>query len=431
MAEQPAATRDATVSRIRVPLAVDANLGIDFGPFRLPVRAVVTAGASLLPVLLCLNTPLPFGLRLGLASAVMSAALVVAVPTRQGIWIATHWAYVLAGRLLPTQLHRGAPARRRLHAYEDKLAAQQGRVAAEAHDAQFLHARLARVQSALHSDRLVPVFQPIVDLRTLTTSGCEALSRFQLEPLRPPDAWFAEAEAAGYGLRLEMHAIRLAVQVGHPLPAVTYLSVNVSPKTLLSRDFAALVGTLDGERLVVEVTEHSAVEDYDALKRAIDQLRRSGVRLAIDDLGTGFASFMHIVKLLPEFMKLDISLTHDIESDPVKQALTAALVGFAAQIGAHLIAELVETAWELRALAELGVEYAQGYYLGAPAPLPLRGDMAELWTPPSLLRRATEGVPSSRSPEVAHPLKLVALARHGTAATAFPRVLPDEPAHTH
>jgi EAL domain-containing protein (putative c-di-GMP-specific phosphodiesterase class I) len=157
------------------------------------------------------------------------------------------------------------------------------------------------------------------------------------------------------------------------MPSDTYLSVNVSPKTLLSQDFATLVSSLDGELLVVEITEHSAVEDYDALKRAIDRLRNSGVRLAIDDLGTGFASFMHILKLLPEFIKLDLSLARGIERDPVKQALTAALVGFAAQIGAHLIAEGVETAEELKTLVGLGVEYAQGYYLGAPAPQPLRG----------------------------------------------------------
>ena len=168
---------------------------------------------------------------------------------------------------------------------------------------------------------------------------------------------------------LEMHAIRSAVQSRYPVPFDTYLSVNASPKTLLSREFATLVRNLDGKSLVVEVTEHSAVEDYDALKRAIDQLRSSGVRLAIDDLGTGFASFMHIAKLLLEFMKRDLSLTRGIESDPVKQALIAALVGFAARVGAHVIAEGVETAEELHALVGLGVEQAQGYYLGASAPL--------------------------------------------------------------
>jgi EAL domain-containing protein (putative c-di-GMP-specific phosphodiesterase class I) len=219
--------------------------------------------------------------------------------------------------------------------------------------------------------RLVAVYQPIVDLRTGATCGYEALSRFQLDPLRPPDQWFAEADAAGLGPELEMHAIRSAIKSRHRLPTGTYLSVNVSPKTLLSQGFAALLQSLDGKPLVVEVTEHSAVEDYDELKRAIDQFRARGVRLAIDDLGTGFASFMHIVKLLPEFMKLDLSLTRDIEADAVKQALTAALVGFASQIGAHLIAEGVETVEEMQTLKALGVECAQGYYLGAPAPPPV------------------------------------------------------------
>jgi EAL domain-containing protein (putative c-di-GMP-specific phosphodiesterase class I) len=263
---------------------------------------------------------------------------------------------------------------RRLHAYEDELAEQESRALAEEQDLRFLRARLARVQAAFHSHRLVPVFQPIVNLLTRKASGCEALSRFQLEPLRPPDQWFAEAEAAGLGLELEMHAIRAAVDSRYRLPSGAYLSVNASPATLVSQDFATLVSNLDGASLVVEVTEHSAVEDYDALKRAIDQLRSRGVRLAIDDLGTGFASFMHIVKLLPEFMKLDLSLTRAIENDPVKQALTAALVGFAEQIGAHLIAEGVETAAELKTLIGLGVEYAQGYYLGAPALFPSKTD---------------------------------------------------------
>jgi EAL domain-containing protein (putative c-di-GMP-specific phosphodiesterase class I) len=260
---------------------------------------------------------------------------------------------------------------RRLHAYEGEIAERESRAAAEAQDLRFLSARLTRVRMAFEYRRLVAVYQPIVDLRTGATRGYEALSRFQLDPLRPPDQWFAEADAAGLGPELEMHAIRSAIKSRHRLPAGTYLSVNVSPKTLLSQGFAALLQSLDGEPLVVEVTEHSAVEDYDELKRAIDQFRARGVRLAIDDLGTGFASFMHIVKLLPEFMKLDLSLTRDIEADAVKQALTAALVGFASQIGAHLIAEGVETVEEMQTLKALGVECAQGYYLGAPAPPPV------------------------------------------------------------
>ena len=120
-----------------------------------------------------------------------------------------------------------------LHAYQDVLAGQESRALAEAQDLQFLCARVTRVEAAFHRQRLVPVFQPIVDLHTRMASGCEALSRFHLEPLRPPDQWFAEAEAVGLGLELEMHAIRSAVESRHRLPSDTYLSVNASPKTLL------------------------------------------------------------------------------------------------------------------------------------------------------------------------------------------------------
>ena len=115
------------MSRIRVPLAVDANLGVDLGPFRLPVRAVAVAGACLPLALLCLRTPLPFGLRLGLASALMSAALVLAVPTRQGIWIATAWLYAAVDRFLPTQIHRGTPARGSVRFLNDGVAASTPR----------------------------------------------------------------------------------------------------------------------------------------------------------------------------------------------------------------------------------------------------------------------------------------------------------------
>jgi hypothetical protein len=99
------------VSRIRVPLAVDANLGVDLGPFRLPIRAVALMGVCLLPVMLCLHAPLPSGLRLGLASALLCGALVVTVPTRQGVWIVTYWAFLVLGRVLSSQVHRHQPAR--------------------------------------------------------------------------------------------------------------------------------------------------------------------------------------------------------------------------------------------------------------------------------------------------------------------------------
>jgi PAS domain S-box-containing protein len=242
-------------------------------------------------------------------------------------------------------------------------------VLAEEEGLQALRDQLVRVQAALQGDCLRPVFQPIVNIRTNQTNGWEALSRFDRAPYRPPDQWFAEADAVGLGSQLEIHAIRAALAKSGALPAGAFLSVNVSPDTLLTSEFSAVVAGLDGTRLVVEVTEHAAVEDYELLKRAIDRLRLNGVRLAIDDAGAGFASLKHIVKLLPEFVKLDLFLIRNIDSDPAKRALTSALVAFGGQIGSRLIAEGVESAGELRALAELGIDDAQGYHLGRPGPL--------------------------------------------------------------
>jgi EAL domain-containing protein (putative c-di-GMP-specific phosphodiesterase class I) len=218
-------------------------------------------------------------------------------------------------------------------------------------------------------DAVTPVFQPIVNLDTLETCGFEALSRFAIRPIRTPDHWFADAAATGLQPQLEMHAIRCAIERACGMPPGAFLSVNASPDTLLSEDFGEVVSGWDSERLVVEVTEHAAVEDYEPLQRAISELRRHGVRLAIDDAGAGFSSLKHIVRLLPEFIKLDLFLIRDVNDDPVKRAIIAGMVGVASQIGARLIAEGVETVDELRVLTDLGVDCAQGFYLGRPGPL--------------------------------------------------------------
>jgi PAS domain S-box-containing protein len=228
----------------------------------------------------------------------------------------------------------------------------------------------SRVLAVMAEGGVRPVFQPIVNLRSLDIGGYEALSRFGPGSHNTPEQWFDAADAAGLGPQLELHAIRRAVAHAYQLPATAFLSLNASPETLLREDFSQLVGALHGESLVVEVTEHAAVEDYEPLQRAIDRLRRQGVRLAIDDAGAGFASLKHIVRLLPEFIKLDLFLIRNIHEDPVKRAVVAGMLGVASQIGGKVIAEGVETQDELGVLMDLGVEWAQGYHLGRPGPLP-------------------------------------------------------------
>lgn len=121
--------------------------------------------------------------------------------------------------------------------------------------------------------------------------------------------------------------------------------------------------------MVVEITEHSAIADYDAFHRAVEALGPS-VRLAVDDAGAGFASFRHILELRPAFVKLDRWIVAGIDHDPAKQALVAGMRQFARSTGCELIAEGVETENERAALVALGIRLAQGYLLGRPGPLP-------------------------------------------------------------
>jgi EAL domain-containing protein (putative c-di-GMP-specific phosphodiesterase class I) len=120
---------------------------------------------------------------------------------------------------------------------------------------------------------------------------------------------------------------------------------------------------------VLEVTEHSTIEDYDAIASVLAPLRKRGLRLAVDDAGAGYASFRHILQLKPDIIKLDRSLISGLNANRDQLALAAALVSFAEKTGIKVVAEGVETPEELKALQTLNVNKAQGYLLGRPTPL--------------------------------------------------------------
>jgi EAL domain-containing protein (putative c-di-GMP-specific phosphodiesterase class I) len=116
----------------------------------------------------------------------------------------------------------------------------------------------------------------------------------------------------------------------------------------------------------VEITEQAQVEDYDELNVALGHLREVGVRIAVDDAGAGYASLRHILRLEPDVIKLDKSLVRNVHRDRPRRALATALISFAAEIGATIVAEGIESAEELDALRDLGVTFGQGYHLARP-----------------------------------------------------------------
>jgi EAL domain-containing protein (putative c-di-GMP-specific phosphodiesterase class I)/DNA-binding NarL/FixJ family response regulator len=228
----------------------------------------------------------------------------------------------------------------------------------------------ARVRRAIDDRRVLSVaFQPICALEPVAAVGVEALSRFAGSNQRGPETWFAEAAEVGLGAELELLAIARALKYLPDLDDGLYLTLNASPATLHKPALERLLRASDPRRVVLEITERAPIDDYDALNEALTRLRAIGVRVAIDDAGAGFASLRHILRLSPEFIKLDRTLIAGIERDRSQRALAAGLISFADRSGSTIIAEGIERARQLQALASLGVVYGQGFFLAPPAPL--------------------------------------------------------------
>jgi EAL domain-containing protein (putative c-di-GMP-specific phosphodiesterase class I) len=228
--------------------------------------------------------------------------------------------------------------------------------------------RVAEIQRFAAGDGIAIHVQPIVDLTTREPVGFEALARFRSLPLRPPDEWFAEAAALDLGVQLELAAIRRALTLLPALPAPAYLSVNCSQRAARGLELRALLAP-HATRIVVEITEHEPVDDYEELAHALRPLRDLGVRIAIDDAGAGYASLRHTLALDPDIVKADITLTRDIDTDRAKRALASALISFADEMSMTMVAEGIETEAELKTLRSLGVRFGQGYFLAEPGPL--------------------------------------------------------------
>jgi EAL domain-containing protein (putative c-di-GMP-specific phosphodiesterase class I) len=211
--------------------------------------------------------------------------------------------------------------------------------------------------------RISHVFQPVVDLRTGLVSGYEALSRFA-GSRRPPNAWFAQAHRCGLGIELEMVAARAQLEAPGRPPG-SRLSINLSPSAMLSAEAEQLLGG-DLSHLILEVTEDEVMAEGGALEHRLMELRRRGARLAVDDIGAGYAGLKQVMRLQPDVLKLDRSLVAGVSSDPAKGAMVDALVRYSRRIGADVCAEGVETLEDLEALADLDVTYGQGFVLARP-----------------------------------------------------------------
>lgn len=237
-----------------------------------------------------------------------------------------------------------------------------------------LAARRRRIDDIIEDRSLTMVYQPIYRLADNRLMNFEALARFPGEPATP-DILFKEAAGLGRGPALELMAVEEALKGLLGLPRQASLSLNLSPEAIFSDAFEALFDDLPCQRLIIELTEHEPVSDYEALRNRLARYRSNGLRLAIDDVGAGYASFRHILDLHPDLIKLDTVLTRSIDTDIARQTLAKAITMFGRKMGCEVVAEGVETTAELDTLRAIGATKVQGYLIGRPMPL---ADAAQL-----------------------------------------------------
>ncbi len=208
--------------------------------------------------------------------------------------------------------------------------------------------------------------QPIFDLERLEPVGYEALARFPAHATRDVPDWFADAGTVGLREELELAAIAAGIDALGGLAPDAFLAVNASPELLGETSLAEMIAAAPNRRMVLEVTEHVEVADYDTLVSGLDTLRTSGCRIAVDDAGAGYSSLRHILRLRPDYIKLDMTLTRGIDSDGDRRALASSLLTFASEVSATVIAEGIETPAELDTLRGLGATLGQGFFLARP-----------------------------------------------------------------
>lgn len=224
-----------------------------------------------------------------------------------------------------------------------------------------------KMDEVIRKQAFHPVFQPIYALESGAIVGLEALTRFTAKPLRTPDVWFGEARDVGWQEALELATVKAILEEVKCYPGEFYVSINLSPNTILHHTQEILHLCTTPTVIVIEITEHDVIDDYLTLNDALAPLRAAGLKIAIDDVGAGYACLKHIMLLKPDIVKIDQAIVKSIDARKESQAMTRALLAFAQEICCDVVAEGIETDAELAMLKSLNVARGQGFLLAVPS----------------------------------------------------------------
>lgn len=245
------------------------------------------------------------------------------------------------------------------------------------------------LRSAIAANQIEVHYQPLVSLAAGRIIGFEALARWTSAALGPmaPTTFIAVAEETGLIYRLGDHLLRVACRDARSWPGETTLAFNISPLQLRNPTLGLRVLGILGEtglppsRLELEITESAIVCDAELARRTIDELRAPGVRITLDDFGTGDATLSQLLSFRFDKIKIDRSFVANLGNDAGSEAIVRDIIGLANGLGLTTAAEGIETAVQLASLKADGCREGQGYLFGQAVPA---SEIAELLRTPSI-----------------------------------------------
>lgn len=234
-------------------------------------------------------------------------------------------------------------------------------------------ATTVQVVNAVNEGRIVPFFQPILDIHANRVIAFEVLSRLSLEGQHIEAGRFIEyAEKAGVIHRLDIMVMEKALAAAAEMEFGGYVFLNLSPRALALADFLSMLKRTVGEcgvrpdQIVFEITERDTVKNIVVLERLVSGLKLEGFKLAIDDFGSGFSSFQYLRRFPVDFLKIEGDFVANILENQKDRAFVETIWKLAADLGIKVIAEHVEDEHVLGELRNIGVDLAQGYFIGRP-----------------------------------------------------------------
>lgn len=254
-------------------------------------------------------------------------------------------------------------------------AIKQATLMAKGGDELSSHSRKLELQRIILEQSITMVYQPIVSLRSQQLLGFEALARGPVDSFfTTPNNLFTYAEKFNMLYQLETLCREKAILSANSILDGRKLFININPQVVNDPNFKRgrtrqilQDAGIDPLNVVLELTERSAIEDYNSFKAAIEYYRKQGFLLGIDDVGAGYSNLQTVAELRPEYMKIDMSLVRGVDASPAKKALLETIAIFAQRINTKTVAEGIETIEELKALLEIGIDFGQGYLFARPS----------------------------------------------------------------